>query len=178
MQTENQTAAHALLKAPAGRESIPLCWLISLSPTGVRTYTHTHSLIDISLNLKYIRCEASESLSFGIDEYIILHQADLNHLWKHSFNEQYGVFATQIRNIVIGEGDRYADRQQTCTFFDLQCVPAEQCCLEWLRCESYQSEFKKRLDRHKTAINALPAVEALFQRFVIFTRNTQPWESV
>lgn len=53
-------------------------------------------------------------LPFGIDEYNInLHHTDVKHLEKHSFNVQYGVFVTQIHNIVIGKGDRHADRQQT-----------------------------------------------------------------
>lgn len=94
MQTENQTAAHALLKAPAGREHSSVLTNLSLSPVHRRAHTHT----PITLDLKYIRCT----------------------VWS---------FATQIHNIVIGEDDRTADRQETMAFFDLQRVPLEQCCL-------------------------------------------------
>lgn len=46
MQAENQTAAHALLKAPASRESIPYCWLTR----------HTHVLTHTCKNREMSIC--------------------------------------------------------------------------------------------------------------------------
>lgn len=54
MQAENQTAAHALLKAPAGRKSIPLYWLIRHPHAHAHTHTRTEIWHEMTWNLSEI----------------------------------------------------------------------------------------------------------------------------